>query len=432
MSDDVNELDVENDDFEVGSVPEARVVAERFHRKLKPWHKPRKQLVRRAWRDNVSRLMSDLTWPLGAERVLRYFTLPAPEMLDIRTLVGPAREKQYKVQYVGFTDARNGSQDDAQFRLAQNALRVQDDWVHSDSNILYYKLEELAHGTRPVAKAKLKDYGPFHVVNFDLCDYLLAPGDNAKLLESLAHILDIQTSRQKDDWLLFIATRFDAANTCPEKFAMLRQVIESNCAESAEFQTGLETLLKVAAGTFSQVLADPSAVNQEQLCAAISVGLTKWLATVLAKAVPPFQLDMMKSYVYAVEGSTQDMLSFVYRCRYRGTAAPANEAVIAAVGAKPNAAPLSTVESTVGYTKQSTAAPAPAPSLEVEAALKAIKKTSGLLDLDKQLRDYPNELISLGDETKALLREANYSEEVLAEYDAWARAEADKTEAPTS
>jgi len=86
----------------------------------------------------------------------------------------------------------------------------------------------------------------------------------------------------------------------------------------------------------------------------------------------------------------------------------------------------------VGYTKQSTAAPAPAPSLEVEAALKAIKKTSGLLDLDKQLRDYPNELISLGDETKALLREANYSEEVLAEYDAWARAEADKTEAPTS
>ena len=64
---------------------------------------------------------------------------------------------------------------------------------------------------------------------------------------------------------------------------------------------------------------------------------------------------------------------------------------------------------------------------EIEIALKAVLKTSKLFDLDLHLRDKPEEFNELAEETKALLREANYSDEVLAKYDAWAAAEAAKT-----
>lgn len=402
MSDGTSDADAAYDDFAEDVLPPIKEEPMKNKRKLEPWHKPRKQLVRRGWRDNVRRLMSELRLPAGADRVLRYFTLPAPEMLDVRTLEQIAREKGFKIQYVGFTDARSGSEADSQLQLGQTTLRAQADWVHSKSSILYYRLEDLTVGAQPVARTKLKDYGPFHVVNLDLCDYLLSPSPKAKLLDALRHILEIQTTRQNDDWLLFIATRFDADSTCEDKFKNIRDIIVSNCGESDKFKREMEELLGAMPNTNEALLSAPASLSQNNLRDAISVGLTKWIASQLLKATPPFKLEMMQSYVYAVDGAKHDMLSLVYRCRYGGTAVPA-------VG-------VPTVDAAEDQ------------SQEVALGLIALKKTRALVDLDKKLRDDNKIRLELGDETKALLKQANYGDDVLGLYDAWAIDEATKAD----
>lgn len=394
MSGGIADAAVPHDDFAEGVVPPAKEDTVKPKRKLEPWHKPRKQFVRRGWRDNVRRLMSELSFPIGAERVFRYFTLPAPEMLDVRTLEEAAREKQFKVQYVGFTNARSGSEDDGQLQLGQATLRAQADWVHPESSILHYRLEELAAGVQPVARTALRNYGPFHAVNLDLCDYLLAPGPKVMLLDALGHILEMQTTRQHDDWLLFIATRFDANNTCPLKFQRIRAAIAANCAASDVFRKELEALLHIEPGACSAVLSDPTSLSQEHLRDAISVGLTKWIASQLLKANPPFELEMMRTYVYAVDGPKHDMLSLVYRCRYKGT--PVSVAVSTAASAAAEA------------------------STEVRLGLRALDKTRSLVDLDEILRSDISVRRALGEETKALLKQANYADDILGGYDFWA------------
>jgi hypothetical protein len=431
--------EIEEDDFSEGTVPQPMIEPTKLDRKLEPWHKPRKQIVRQAWSDTIRTLMTDMRPPKGMEKVLRYFTLPAPEMLDIRTLAEAARAKDFKVQYVGFTQAQSGSSDDRQIQLGQTALRAQDDWIHGASDILYYKLEELAVGTNPVARRKLSEYAPFHVVNFDLCDYLLAPGHKAKLFEALAHVLKIQTSRQSDDWLLFIATRFNAANTCPTKFGALRDVIESNCAISPEFEKGLEGLLEIAAGTASDLLKDPVQLSQEHLKGTISVGLTKWIASLLLEASPPFELEMLDTYVYAVDGAEQDMLSFVYRCRYKGKPAAAVETVgkIMAASAAANQ-PLKTAPAKAVLRRSTASAPAVAVALqepeeerssqdiEVAVGLAAIERAKSLVDIDLVLKSDQERFRILSEETKSLLRDANYDDELLQSYDDWAKTKAEK------
>jgi hypothetical protein len=402
MSGGTSDADAAYDDFAENVLPPIKEESIKNKRKLEPWHKPRKQLVRRGWRDNVRRLMSELRFPAGSERVLRYFTLPAPEMLDVRTLEQAARDKNFKVQYVGFTDARSGSDADIQLQLGQTTLRAQTDWVHSESSILHYRLEELAVGKQPVARTTLKNYGPFHVVNLDLCDYLLAPGPKAKLLDALSHILEIQTTHQHDDWLLFIATRFDADSTCASKFKSIRDVIASNCLESDQFKMELEALLQIKPDTSDALLSDPASLGQNHLRDAISVGLTKWIASQLLKANPPFELEMMRTYVYAVDGAKHDMLSLVYRCRYKGTSVSAGAAPAVSAAEKQ--------------------------SKEVILGLLALAKTRTLVDLDKTLRDDDDIRLELGNETKALLKQANYGDDVLGLYDAWATDEAIKAD----
>ena len=71
MSGGIADAAAPHDDFAEGVVPPIKEDAVKPKRKLEPWHKPRKQLVRRGWRDNVRRLMGELKFPVGAERVFR-------------------------------------------------------------------------------------------------------------------------------------------------------------------------------------------------------------------------------------------------------------------------------------------------------------------------------------------------------------------------
>lgn len=396
------DLSEEHDSFADDAVPKKPERLARADRPLQPWHKPRKQFVRREWVATVRRLMRELRFQVGAPKIFRYFTLPAPEMLDIRTLESTAKKEAFRVQYVGFTDARDGSNDDRQLQLGQASLRAKDDWVHSESEILYYRLEDLAAGPSPVARQKLEQFGPFHAINIDLCDYLFAPGPRARVLEALEQLIVVQTTRQHDDWLLFVATRFDSAQTCGIKFERLKNAIAANCGASKEFKDGLDELLKVSAGGAEEIIANPTTLSQDHLRDVICVGLTKWLTAILLKASPPFELEMLPTYVYAVDGSKQDMLSLVYRCCYRGSPAPVSGAI------------------DINPTSAATAA------REVALAIKALKQTRRLIDIDARLAGDAVTRQELVDETIGLLRQANYDEAVLAGYSDWAAKECEK------
>jgi hypothetical protein len=66
-------------------------------------------------------------------------------------------------------------------------------------------------------------------------------------------------------------------------------------------------------------------------------------------------------------------------------------------------------------------------SREVCLGLRALAKTQSLVDLDKQLHGNDTIRQELADETKALLRQANYGDDILGGYEAWSSDEAAKS-----
>jgi hypothetical protein len=64
----------------------------------------------------------------------------------------------------------------------------------------------------------------------------------------------------------------------------------------------------------------------------------------------------------------------------------------------------------------------------VRLGLRALEKTRSIVDLDKTLRDDISVRKELVEETKALLKQANYGDDILGGYDSWASDEAIKAE----
>jgi hypothetical protein len=385
------------DEYAEGVVPPAPIgTPSKPQKKFDPWHKPRKQIVRHSWSAAINRLMRELRVPIGSPKVIRYFTLPAPEMLDIRHLKQCVTNRQYQVQYIGFTNARTGSDDDAQLQLGKTQLSTQTAWVHQASNILYHRLEDLVSGEQPVARRQLNDYAPFHVINFDLCDHILAPEPKGKLLDALEQIIHMQTARPNgsNDWLLFVATRFDPKIICEKRFARIRDTIVQNCSSSTDFKSGLTDLISMPFENPQTDLSDPSSLSQETMRDLVTVGLSKWIAGLLLKANPPFKLNLLNAFAYAVDGSKQDMLSLVYRCEYAGSPSP-----------PPNSSHTNSADLL---------------SPEVKIALAVLEKAKQTCDLDEKLKGDHEQWMTLANETKELLRSANISDALMATYDDWA------------
>ena len=104
------------------------------------------------------------------ERPLRCLVVPGDDLLDVRSLWQSLRPYNCYMRYLGFNEGHGSKQIDTRVHVANNEVTSLDK-VARDSQVLHGPFQSIA-SENSQAYQYLKEYGPFHVVNLDICDSL--------------------------------------------------------------------------------------------------------------------------------------------------------------------------------------------------------------------------------------------------------------------
>src|SRR5687767_14563357 len=92
-------------------------------RHVKPWHKPRKQWIRRnQWLKEMSDLCELLKF--RERQTLRYLSLPGEDLLDVRVLRECCVARQLKLKYLGLNDEYSSETPNTWLHIAWNEVNT--------------------------------------------------------------------------------------------------------------------------------------------------------------------------------------------------------------------------------------------------------------------------------------------------------------------
>ncbi len=350
----------------------------------KPWHHPVKQIVRaRQWAALTKRLVEARA---DVSAKLRYFTLPGPDLLDVRVLADVCHPLNVQIEYFGFDVAAEAGPEPGAEKAqeggwinAESALR-QSGRVSADALILPDRLEDLAVEASQAA-SQLRQRPPFDVINIDACDHLAyrPPGRAHNTFDALQALLKHQMG-SRTPWLLFITTRVEP-NLLGEPQLAFQQAISQNLAAANGFGQKLAETLEAEEAKLGSAIAAAWNAPGAKFLKLYSVGLAKFLLQFFhGQPNLPANVELASCYAYRVHGEEPDMLALAFRV------VPDPPRVYApAVGGA-----------------------AIVPNLEPERAKRVAARAARLQDLDRVLEaeaDVRDEAVS---GTEALLSAANY------------------------
>lgn len=295
--------------------PAATTIAQ-TGRKFQPWHHPVKQIVRdRQWAALTKRLLAE-SRPAKPE-VLRYFTLPGPDLLDVQVLADVCSPHGIKIDYFGFDagadDIGDPNGQGAEATTTESALR-QAGRVADSALIMPDRLEDIARADSQAAES-LRRQLPFDVINIDGCDHLAyTPKDRQfSTFDALRALLSHQMEARLP-WLLFITTR-----ATPELIG----------DPGIHMQAAISANLKVARESFGEALAEAIEAEPHLLAAALTqcwgkhdikflklycIGLGKFLLQFFhGQPNHPAKVELASAYAYRVHAQTPDMLALAFR-----------------------------------------------------------------------------------------------------------------------
>lgn len=379
------------------------VLAGALRRSFQPWHHPVKQLVRAdQWAALTTRLVKDHlleTWAGTRERVLRYFTLPGADMLDVRVLADALAAVTAPggaaIEYFGFDSSAAAQQSgpltggplDAtapEFaRTAAEAALRQAGRVTDNSEVVPANLESIV-SPRSHTRARLLRQPPFDVINIDACNHLThaPPGRGATAFDALQVLLEHQMDARRP-WLLFVTTR-----VAPDLLG----------AAGNDMRAAIADNLRVAGPAFADALAEALAVPPSDLDAALdrawgahderfiklyAIGLGKVLLRFYhGQLNRPAAVELASTFAYRVGGgAAPDMLAMAFRIT------PGARRVL---------------PGTAGGTTVLT------PNLEPERACRIARRAAKLRDLDRDLETDAAKRRRAVEGTVALLSAVHY------------------------
>lgn len=361
-------------------------------KRLKPWHRPRKQFVRRRqWLGEVEALIPELR--LEA-KLIKYLTLPGEDMFDVRILADYCNQKGLRLSVLGFDEGRTSP---TEVDISANELS---NCIEPESVILPDNLEELASPTSQ-GFMYVRRNGPFDVINLDLCGAFscINNPDNHQVLNNLC---EYQINNRREPWLLFVTTRAEFARVNPEHLPHYLKQLRENALHSKVFAHQLTVITGFAAENYDgeSVPADfsePS--NGFGFVKVFTSGFAKWLLRLMLASQNKWTLEMLDSYWYRVgQGSTAEsfpnMLSLAFKFY------PVDTALTDPTGL---------------------AASNPSPEIDEEAlAIAMLNKLSSMIDLDHKV-DADEALYSeIVAQNIMLLEQARYPQDVLDQYEDWA------------
>jgi len=295
-------------------------VIESIERKtdFRPWHHPVKQIVRaRQWAALTKKLIE--ARPQGGTR-LRYFTLPGPDLLDVRVLADVCAPLDVQIEYFGFdVGAETQEEPAAEGRFAQgawinaeSALR-QAGRVTADALILPDRLEDLAV-EESQASSQLRQRSTFDVINIDACDHLayLPKGRPHNTFDALKALLKHQMS-SRTSWLLFITTRAEPA-LLGDPGISFQMAITQNLGMQGDFGAKLADCIGADAAKLGSALASTWSLHDSNFLKLYAVGLGKFLLQFFhMQPNLPANVELASAYAYRVHAQEPDMLALAFR-----------------------------------------------------------------------------------------------------------------------
>ncbi len=366
-----------------------------------PWHKVRKQFIRRyQWNELTKRNVND-AWRAELQKPsdsvgqgrstmlvtspLRCLVIPGNHLLDMRSLWGELAPLDCFIRYLGFNEGQGSAQTGTDVHIANNAMTSLGGVV-PDSQVVKDRFESIAGNT--FAYKSLRQYGPYHVVNLDLCGSMFP--NTAKSVEpyynALHKLVVYQFEAQKARWLLFVTTMVEPAVVDELLMQKLCEPTCENLTAHADFAEKMKALCAEAIpGDEAGGGINLAGLSGENLIRLFGVALGKWLLRFGQVASPKWTVSMRRSYRYttnAHKGAV--MLSLAFEMTPNITA-PAD-----ATGMSSLHVPEKRFQS------------------EVECAIKIAKSVENISDVDHVLSDDPIKKADLFKESADLLEAAGF------------------------
>ena len=350
-------------------------------KEFKPWHKPRKQFVRRA---QLSTLLLRLYEQRKPEEPLRYLGLPGTDLIDLRYLHEQiCRADGRPMRFLGFnTEAQPGNPAHDELNISLDEVRRLPN-VDPQSDVIPDDFRRIGN-RKSIAWSRTQQLGPFDVVNIDLCDGLASdpPHNDNSVYKALDQLMAFQ-ARNPNPWLLLVSTRIRHGMFDVDAEEQLVNLFQRNVDDCTGFAEECEQLLKLDVNSI-----DPATCSDGDLLKLMTVAIGKWLS-VLVQVHAPSRVQLASTHGYRVNpvANQEDLISFALR-------------VEPVIRASPD--PLSPT--------------APTAENECKTAMAILRRSALRLDVDsilEQKRDVREELIR---ETERLLVEARYE---VAGYQAW-------------
>jgi hypothetical protein len=288
-----------------------------------PWHHPIKQIVRDyQWSEAVGRLLSKSR---SADRrsVLRYFTLPGADLLDVRQLASVIERFETQIEYFGFNsgwkrDAGDGDASSGAYLSAESALR-QAGRITDRSVVWPDRLEDIAR-EGSTADDRLRQQAVFDIVNIDACDHLgyASAGRQFTLFDAMERLLGHQL-RAQEPWLLFLTTRANA-NLLGSPAIKLQAAIKENlAAHPDEFGDSLADCLEVARATLDSSVNGVWSAADHRFLRLFVLALGKHLLHFYFGQVNfKTRVELISAFSYRVFSTHPDMVSVAFRITPEG------------------------------------------------------------------------------------------------------------------
>lgn len=286
-----------------------------------PWHRPRKQFVRHyQWCEQIEALLPAIQ---ADGRALKYLGLPGVDLLDLRYLHDQVcQPRQIQLKFLGFNSGANPlSNAQTELNISLHEVRKLA-FVDPVSEVIGDNFCLIANESS-MAWDKTMQFGPYDVINLDLCDGfgVHEPG----VLEdthynALSRLLSLQ-ARKKNPWLLLITTRIGQEHVHPDVLEKFIQKFIDNLRDCQPFQLA-------SANNFS--IADEAALrtavgSPRGVATVFLTGLCKWLLGLAIGHTSKIEVKSVIGYRVVPNAEHEDLVSIALK--FEPTFVPTQDAL---------------------------------------------------------------------------------------------------------
>lgn len=288
---------------------------DRPKKKFSPWHRPRKQFIRRhQWLTSIEELLARIK---PENQLFSYLSLPGDDFLDVRFLHDELCAPQgLELRYLGFNSSLNGKTQTPDSNTAEFSVRRLEN-VSTDIRIIPDRIESVAVENSMAQKA-LHQGSAFHAINIDLCDGIASgrkSGENPDMLTALRVLLEVQ-SRANHESVLFLTTRVDSDEVSEGVRQVFKEAHESTLKDCSGYRNEHQKFW--SEGHLAHKVDAVDAADEDE----VILGLSQWII----HACADLRLDAVLTTVYTYrvnsESKNDDMISIAVTLKPNRTIPP--------------------------------------------------------------------------------------------------------------